>query len=179
MKFVGSIVAVALGVAVGACAHQPAPAAGPSSAEAQARSCPMAQLTDVHVAVRNIHDGIAVAFTAPAAEVEQLRANVRGMADANDRYGDAFAGCPCGVNPTSLGAAERMPTGHGTAGGPSETNGTPDLGPPRATASVVDLVNGAELQLSAQDWTRVESVRSATREYAHAMGRNCLGETTH
>jgi hypothetical protein len=176
MKFAGSIVAVALGMAVGACAREPAPATSPS-AEAQVRSCPLAQLSDVRVAINQIHDGLAVTFMAPAGEVDQVRSAVRSMADANDRYGDAFATCPCGVNSTSLGAAERMPPARGTEGGPSETNGTPDLAPPRATAQVADLVNGAELRLQAQDWTRIDSLRAATREYVQAMRRNCLGET--
>src|SRR5258708_25799451 len=98
----GSILGIALAAALGACAHNNA-AQGtaqtpePGQASASSASCPLAKLQGVRLVATNTRDGVAITFAAPQGEVDQLRQNVRDMAEANDRSGDAFASCPCSM----------------------------------------------------------------------------------
>jgi hypothetical protein len=121
--------------------------------------------------VADIRDGVAITFTGPQGELEQLRDNVQAMADANDKKGDAFAACPCGVSERAMGAAESMPADHGSA----ETGGRQTSVKPLADAKVDDIPTGAVLRLKAKDATEAAALRSATRENLRAMRKNCLG----
>jgi hypothetical protein len=82
----------------------------------------MAQLRDIQAFVSDMNDGVAITFTAPYAEVDQLRQNVRAMADAQDMMGNAFAACPCGQG-LGTGVAEAMP-GDMNSGSGSFSSGT-------------------------------------------------------
>jgi hypothetical protein len=179
MRTAGWILCAALAAAVGACAHRnvQGPAAENAGA-AQPAGCPLAQLQGVHATVADIRDGVAITFTGPQGELDQLRDNVHAMADANDKQGDAFAACPCGVSERAMGTAESMPGDHATTpgGGPSETGARKSTAQkPLAEAKVDEIATGAVLKLKAKDSTEAGALRAATRENVRAMRKNCLG----
>jgi hypothetical protein len=177
MRTGGLILGAALAVAVGACArHNVQGAAAQSARAAQAAyGCPLAQLQGIHATVADIRDGVAITFTAPQGELDALRDNVHAMADANDKQGDAFAACPCGVSERAMGTAESMPADHEHGpGGGAETGGRPSAQKPLAEAKVDEIPTGAVLRLKAKDATEANLLRSTTRENMRAMRKNCL-----
>ncbi|HEY6462267.1 MAG TPA: hypothetical protein VIY73_19000, partial [Polyangiaceae bacterium] len=135
MRTSGCIAGLAIMALLGACAHentQTARYGQNQSAQASvsqsnrtasnAEACPMAQLRDIQAFVSDMNDGVAITFTAPYAEVDQLRQNVRAMADAQDMMGNAFAACPCGQG-LGTGVAEAMPSDMNSGSG-SFSSGT-------------------------------------------------------
>jgi hypothetical protein len=124
--------------------------------------------------VADIRDGVAITFTGPSGALDQLRANVHAMKDANDKQKDAFASCPCAAR-AILGAAERMP---------EKALGEKPLGAtqPRATyvaiAKVDDTTTGAILKLTAKDKADVQALRTAVREDVRELHKSCLKAET-
>jgi hypothetical protein len=174
MRTAGLIVGAALAAAVGACAHRNVMPGGAAQAggAAEPQGCPLAQLQGIHATVADIRDGVAITFTGPQGELDQLRDNVQAMAEANDKKGDAFAACPCGVSERAMGAAESMPADHGA----TETGGRPSTAQkPLAEAKVDDIPTGAVLKLKAKDPAETKALREATRENLRAIRKNCLG----
>ena len=161
MRIAGLICSVVLTGALFGCAHENKPAAsaqqgyGPSSGIAA--GCPLAQLQNVHATVSDIDHGVAITFTGPRNERDQLRDNVHAMADANDKQGNAFAACPCGQTNPNTGVTEAMP---GAA----------------ADSNVKDISTGAILKLTAKNDSEVDALRSATRENVKALDKSCLGK---
>jgi hypothetical protein len=142
-----SIFGLALGPEVMACAHG---STSPIRAEARARECPLAQLRGVGATVSDIGGGVAVAFSAPASEVDQLRENVQSMASMTDKHGDAFAACPCAapmVHGATLmqGGVRIVPTDPYLIA----DRDAPQM--PRANAKVVDTPTGATLVLTTRE----------------------------
>jgi hypothetical protein len=124
----------------------------------------MAALPGVHALVADIRDGVAITFTAPEGELDQLRNDVHAMADANDAQGGAFAACPCAEAPP--GAAEKMPT---TA---LEQAATQPLRV-KAVAKVDEIATGAVLKLTAKDHKDINALRAEVRDDLHAFKKNC------
>jgi hypothetical protein len=114
MKTVAWIFGGVLAAATAACGHSE-PQAGVLNAQAPAQTpnpCPLTQLTGrVEATVADMSNGVAVTFTGPESATDQVRSKVRQMADANARFGDAFASCPCGRSASlaTAGATEAMP----------------------------------------------------------------------
>ncbi|HEX8795255.1 MAG TPA: hypothetical protein VF765_30110 [Polyangiaceae bacterium] len=150
------------GALVGCAEHNQAGATAPQGyapTSAMAAACPLAQLKGVHATVQDIDHGVAITFTAPKREVDQLRDNVHSMADANDKQGNAFASCPCGQKGTAAtGVTEAMPG-------------------PTADASVTEIETGAILKLKAKDDSQVDALRSSTRENVKALKTGCLNQS--
>jgi hypothetical protein len=119
--------------------------------------------------VADIRDGVAITFTAPQGELDQLRNDVHAMADANDKQHDAFAPCPCSV--PSMGAAERMPTTPVEAAAlqPQKV---------KADAKVDEIATGAVLKLTAKDHKDIGALRAEVREDMLALKKNCLARPT-
>lgn len=181
MRTAGSILGIALALALGACAHHNAQggaqAAQPGGAVAAA--CPMAQLRGVHATVADIKDGVAITFTAPESERDQLRDNVKAMIDANDKQGDAFASCPCAQGGGgAMGTAEAMPGEKGERGQTAMQPGTGTLVAvtimPRADAKEEDISTGAILRLTAKDGSQVTALRKVARNDVHAFKKTCV-----
>lgn len=160
MRIAGLIGSVVLTGALVGCAHHNQPGATAPQGYAPttpAAVCPLAQLQGVHATVSNIEHGVAITFTAPKSELDQLRDNVHAMADANDKEGNAFAACPCGQSGTATGVTEAMPR-------------------PAADSSVKDTDTGAILKLTAKNDDQVQALRSAVREDVKALKESCLGQ---
>lgn len=197
MRTAGSILGILLAGALGACAHHNAQNAGaqaPNQAQPQmasAGTCPLAQLPGVHATVADIGDGVAITFTAPQSELDQLRQNVHAMADSNDKQGDPFAACPCGQAGAG-GSAEPMPSdqsGSGTYGAYGSSNsgqmnqgaqmnqGTTMAQIPAADAKVDEIPTGAVLELQSKDKTQISALRMNVRQNVHALKQGCLSQS--
>jgi hypothetical protein len=170
MKTAASIVGIVLATALGACAHhnvQSAGAQGPAQAQGNvASTCELTQIPGVHASVADIHKGVAITFTGPEKQLDQLRDAVHKMADANDKRGNAFAVCPCSSGAYGQGAAEAMP---GTATQPGLTT-------PAAKSSVDDIPTGAVLELTAKDDKDVQALREIVRQDVRTLRQNCLSQ---
>lgn len=161
MRIAGLIGSVVLTGALAACAHHPQPGAtapqGYAPSVGLSAGCPLAQLKDVHATVTDIDHGVAITFTGPKSDRDQLRDNVHAMADANDKQGSAFAACPCGQTNSATGVMEAMPG-------------------PAADASVKEIMTGAILKLTAKNDSEVGALRAATRDNVKALDKSCLGK---
>jgi hypothetical protein len=133
----------------------------------------------------DISDGVAVTFTGPQSEVDQLREEVRDMADANNNEGNPFAGCPCAGN-HARGSAQAMPKGSNAEndrknggrsdGSPGSASMQSPSGNLLAHAKVEEISTGAVLELSAKDKGQVQPLRSEVRSAVKSMRNNgCLG----
>ena len=154
---IGSVVLT--GALVGCAEHNKAGATAPQAyapSAGIAAGCPLAQLQNVHATVSDIDHGVAITFTGPKSERDQLRDNVHAMADANDKHGSAFAACPCGRTNPATGVMESMPG-------------------PAADATVKDIMTGAILKLTAKNDSEVQTLRSTTRDNVIALDKSCLG----
>jgi hypothetical protein len=160
MRIAGLIGSVVLTCALAACARHNEPTAAapqaysPSSGMIGA-ACPLAQLHAVRATVANVDHGVTITFTAPKREVDELRDDVRAMADANEKLGNAFAACPCGQMSAATGVTEAMPS-------------------PAADSSVSDVDTGAVLKLTAKKESQVDALRSAIRDDVKALRKSCL-----
>ncbi len=181
MKTVGCVVAVALAAAVGACSHNNQ-SAGAESAQAQAyqtASCPVSQLPGVHATVADTQDGVAVTFTGPQNELDQLRQGVKTMASTNEKQGSPFAMCPCAFNQT--GSAEQMPGGPSAqgntwGGGAGNTAMQPSAIP--ADSKVEQIPTGAVLMLTPKDKSQAQALRDEVRTEVTSMKQNgCLSRS--
>ncbi len=162
MRIAALIGSVVLTGALVGCAHHNQPGATAPQANANpsagiAAGCPLAQLQKVHASVSDIDHGVAITFTGPKSERDQLRDNVHSMADANDKQGNAFAACPCGQSSTATGVTEAMPT------------------MPAADSSVKEIDTGAILKLTAKNDSQVDALRAAARDDVKAL-KSCLNE---
>jgi hypothetical protein len=161
MRIVGLIGSVVITAALVGCAEHNKPGAtapiGYAPSAGMAAACPLAQLQNLHATVTDIDHGVAITFTGPKSERNQLRDNVHAMADANDKQGNAFAACPCGQANKTTGVTEAMPG-------------------PAADASVKDISTGAILKLTAKNDSEVDALRSATRDNVSALDKGCLGK---
>jgi hypothetical protein len=170
MRTAGYFLGAVLAAALGACARPSAqaPVAQAGKATTAAVGCPLAQLPGIHATVTDIRDGVAITFTGPTGEVDQLRANVHAMKDASDKQKDAFAACPCAQRAV-LGAAERMP---------EKAAGEKVSGTPHATfaaiAKVDETTTGAILKLTAKDKADVHALRTAVREDMRELHKSCV-----
>lgn len=176
----------------------------PARSTAQAQTapsgrCPMARLNGVNATVEDTATGVAIRFNGPQSEVDQLRANVHSMDDANASGRDPFSICACARPYRSEGATEAMPESPQTQGertfnnatlgpsgapGPSfETNANAAGQPPPAPSaydasiqsSVDETVTGAVLVLSAKDAKAVPALRDRARLDVRAMQAGCMG----
>jgi hypothetical protein len=165
MRTAGYVLCTLLAAALGACAQHAAPApTAAARAQGAAPSCPLAQLPGVHATVADIRDGVAITFTAPQGELDQLRNDVHAMADANDSKGDAFAACPCAL--PSAGAAEKMPS-------TSLEQLATQSQKIKAQAKVDEIATGAVLKLTTKDHKYTDALRAEVREDVHALRKNC------
>jgi hypothetical protein len=164
-----------------------APSPGQTAFSAPASSgvtCSLAKLRAVDVRVADIHDGIAITFSGSPSEVYQLREDVRALAEANDKYENAFAACPCEVRDHSVGVTEKMANSgtDETLGGPTDgdwrraedTNRRRARELPRAEATTRDTTTGAVLDLKATHPSQVEPLREAIRARVGELEENCL-----
>jgi hypothetical protein len=174
MRVAGTVVAIALAATLGACEHEQ----GRASMQARGAVCPLANLQGIHATVSDIPGGVAITFTGPTAQVEKLRANVDAMATENDKRGDAFAACSCGVDESS-GAAElqspdfREP-GYRNYDARPRSTAYPVTPKPLADSRVEDISTGAVLRLTALDPSRAQALRADTRANVAALQKNCL-----
>lgn len=155
---IGSVVLT--GALVGCAEHNQPGATAPQGyapSAGIAAACPLAQLQNVHASVSDIDHGVAITFTGPKSERDQLRDNVHSMADANDKQGNAFAACPCGQSSTATGVTEAMPT------------------MPAADSSVKEIETGAILKLTAKNDSQVDALRAAARDDVKAL-KGCLNQ---
>jgi hypothetical protein len=176
MRTAGSILGIVLAAALGACAHHNAqnagaqnPSQGGTTAQGTAATCPLAQLHGINATVTDIHEGVAVTFTGPKDQLDQLRDNVKAMGDANDKQGDAFAACPCGVE--RGGAAEAQ------GAKPYQTGQTSMQGVTRmvpADSKVDEIPTGAVLKLTAKNKGDVGKLRQDVRRDVQALRAGCL-----
>jgi len=162
MNTAGSIFGLALVAALGACARTgPQPGtASTGSSRMTASACPLAKIPGIHSTVADIHNGVAITFTAPQGEVSALRENVRAMNDANNKKGDAFAECACGRK-GSMGSAESMPSSDGSS--------------PMADSNVEEISTGAIITFTAKDEKQVSALRSTVRGNVRALRNQCMG----
>ncbi|HEY3821635.1 MAG TPA: hypothetical protein VGL81_30925 [Polyangiaceae bacterium] len=187
MRTASGILGVGLTVVLAGCGmhERQCPAQGPSSppSAAYARAatppgqswCPLAQLQGVDAIVADMSDGVAVTFRAPAAEVAQLRQNVRVMAAANDTAGDAFVACAC-ANGNGMGVTEAMPANGGGATERSIPGAGASPSPmPRSMVADTETPTGAVLELRPSDPAQLLALRTAVKEHIHALRRGCLG----
>jgi acylphosphatase len=185
MKLNSSILALALGgLIAAACSHdnaqnQPGATAAQPGSEMSARGgatqCPLAQLRGVHASVANIDDGVAITFTGPQDELDQLRNNVHAMADANDKQGDAFASCPCAGSNTGgqvYGSAESMPNDQAGASGSTSMQGSAVP----SDAKVEDITTGAILKLTSKDKSQTQALRDFAHREVRDLKQNCLNQ---
>ena len=178
MRTAGCIVGFAVMAALAGCSHQSSQSAqyaptgdraayGTSGRTAQSvETCPMAQLRDIQAFVSEMNDGVAITFTAPYAEVDQLRQNVRAMADANDMMGNAFAACPCGQG-LGTGVAERMP---------GDVNGSGSFGETGSTAN--PSTNGSGQGLSNGSYGASQAGAGTTPDQSRTSGTYGAGQYT-
>jgi hypothetical protein len=164
MRTAGYVLCTLLAAAVGGCAHGTPGPTQAAQAKAAAPTCPLAKLSNVHAIVADIRDGVAITFTAPEGELDQLRNNVHAMAEANDAKSDVFAACPCAEAPP--GAAEKMPA---TA---LEQAATQPLRV-KAEAKVDEIATGAVLRLTAKDHKDINALRAEVKDDLHAFKKNC------
>ena len=195
--------ALAPALALAACANQSGEVQ-PVRTTAQAQSSPsgrrpMARLNGVNVTVEDTATGVAIRFSGPQGSVDQLRANVHSMDDANASGRDPFSVCACARPYRNEGATEAMPESPQTQGEGTFNNGTlgpsgpagpaPDdnaaaAGQPQASAgaydtsiqsSVNETMTGAVLVLSAKDAKAVPTLRDHARLDVRAMQAGCMG----
>jgi hypothetical protein len=147
----------------------------------------MTQLRGIHATVADIQNGVAITFTGPEGELDQLRQAVRTMAASNDQQGDAFAVCPCSENNATTGQAEAMPRESGSsrggsnpsAGGAGQTamqGSSPYIGSmPLSRAKVDEIPTGAILRLTASDVMQTNLLRTTVRQDMRALKQGCMG----
>jgi hypothetical protein len=188
MTKAGSILGIVLaGALSAACQHEETQTAAQTPQQTQAAmtaagTCPMAQIPGVRATVADTGEGVAITFTAPQSEIDQLRQNVRSMADANDKRGDAFAVCPCGR--VYGGTAEAMPSGQGTPSyGPSQSGVTMGQAPakvaiPPSDSKVDDIPTGAVLTLKAKDSALIPALQASVREDMRALKQGCMNQSS-
>jgi len=166
MKNAGPLLGIVLVAALGACVHTygPSSASIGRSTRAIAPTCPLAQLHNLDGSVTNTPDGVAITFTGPHDDLDQIRSNVRAMVDANSRRGNPFAACPCGRAP-SAGAAEAQ-------GGRTSMQPRPNR-PIAADASVSEIPTGAVLRLTARNKGDIGFLRSEARENVNGILTTC------
>jgi acylphosphatase len=165
MKNAGPILGIVLVLAVGACVHTFEPSTASIGRSTRvAPTCPLAQLHNLDGSVTNTPDGVAITFTGPHDDLDQIRSNVRAMQAANNRMGDAFRACPCGRAP-SAGAAEAQ-------GGRTAMQPTPRR-PIAAVATVQEIPTGAVLRLTAKNRGEIGFLRSEARENVQGILTTC------
>jgi hypothetical protein len=199
--------ALAPALALVACANQGGEVQ-PARTTAQAQSsasgrCPMARLNGVNATVEDTATGVAIRFNGPQATVDQLRANVHSMDDANSSGRDPFSICACARPYRNEGATEAMPESPQTQGqtqgertfnsaslgpsgaegpssaenaaAPGQPEGTPGAYDVRVESRVDETVTGAVLTLSAKDSKAVSLLRDRARLDVRAMQAGCMG----
>lgn len=177
MKTAGPILAIALAAALGACAqHNAQSAVAPNpgrgvTAQGAAGTCPLAQLHNLSATVEDTPDGVAITFTGPRDDRDQIRENVHAMEDANKKQGDAFASCPCG-QAQSAGAAEAQGA---QPGGLTSVQAAPRAAV-AADAAVDNISTGAVLKLTAKNKGEIGALRDQAREDVQALRTECLKE---
>ena len=198
----GTLFALALApaLAFAACANQSGevqPARTTAQAQPAGR-CPMARLNGVNATVEDTATGVAIRFNGPQSTVDQLRANVHSMDDANASGRDPFSVCVCARPYRNEGATEAMPEspqtqaegqfnnaalGPSGAEGPSSEDNAAATGQPEASpgaydvsvqSSVDETVTGAVLILSAKNG-KVPALRDRARLDVRAMQAGCMG----
>jgi len=195
--------ALAPALALVACANQSGevqPARTSVQAQSsQAGRCPMARLNGVNATVEDTATGVAIRFNGPQGTVDQLRANVHSMDDANASGRDPFSVCACARPYRNEGATEAMPESPQTQGegnfnsaslgpsgaeGPSPAENAVAPGQPEGSqgaydtsvqSSVNETVTGAVLTLSAKDAKAVPTLRDHARLDVRAMQAGCMG----
>jgi hypothetical protein len=175
MKTAGPLLGIVLVAALGACVHTYTRSVVPIGVSARAReiapTCPLAQLHNLDGSVTNTPDGVAITFTGPHDDLDQIRDNVHAMEDANRRRGDAFAACPCGRAP-SAGAAEAQGA-NPERGGRTSMQPTRPSRPIAADASVREIPTGAVLRLTARNRGEIGALRNQARENVEGILTTC------
>jgi hypothetical protein len=170
MNTAGPILGIVLVAALGACVHTVTRVPVGTSARI-APTCPLAQLHNLDGSVTNTPEGVAITFTGPHDDLNQIRNNVRAMEDANRRRRDPFAACPCGRAP-SAGAAEAQGANRERGGRASMQPPLP-RGPIAADASVKEIPTGAVLTLTARNRGEIGALRSQARENVEGILTTC------
>jgi hypothetical protein len=202
-RYQGPLFAFAVSVASAACAQAggevQAPLLTAQTQPSLGTRCPMARLNGVNATVADAPMGVSIRFTGPSSTVDQLRANVHSMDDANGSGRDPFAVCACARPYRNEGATEAMPesteaqsqarwndSSMGTSGpsGPSPGNNASAPGQPETEPGAYDAgvqshvdetVAGAVLTLTAKDAGSVQGLRNRARLDIRAMQAGCMG----
>jgi hypothetical protein len=116
--------------------------------------CPMG-VAGTAVATSDTPDGVAIAFTTPKGDVDELRAHVRRMADLHNASGTTVVASLRGPN----NASTLSPSDHvaDTACGGMGMSGGMMM--PPASASVADVDGGARLVLTPKDPAQLVALR--------------------
>jgi len=175
-------------VAIVGCSHQPQPATQtPAQVENAALGCPVSQRIQVDATVMDIPEGVTVSFTGPARALDQIRANVFAMREANNSQGDPFAVCPCAIHASiQYGLAQPVygnTVDHQAGEGQNYPYGNPTLNgralmqPLRtvpAAASINEIPEGATLVLRPKVLDQLQLLRDAVRANVGAMEMACV-----
>jgi hypothetical protein len=113
--------------------------------------CP-AMVPGVSISAEDAPMGATVTFTAPPAQVEDLRARVRRMAEMHEHM---------------AGMRERQPVGGREHRGPM--GGTMMTPLPPADVSVEEIEGGSRIVLAARDPADVEALRAGVRRHVERM----------
>jgi hypothetical protein len=164
-----SLGAAAVALMLAACGGTHAPIKATSAEQAQAPApagahCPA--IKHAQAIVGDTKTGVAIAFSAPAAEIDQLRTRVHALAE-HENAGPGAAACPCpserGVTMEQAGLERR-----------GATMAQPEPPMPASTASVQDFMGGAQLILTPKDPAQLPALRAYVRAHRDRM-RSCLG----
>jgi hypothetical protein len=158
-----SLGAVAVALALAACGGTHGPKAQQAQAPSPTAACPI--LKDTSQSIGDTKDGVVIAFTAPANEVDALRARVHALADRQNAN-PGTAACPC---PSEKGVTMKQPGPHHGA-----TMAQPEAPMPATTASVQDFGSGAQLILTPKDPAQLKALRTHVRAHRDYM-RSCIG----
>jgi hypothetical protein len=126
-------------------------------------ACPV--LKHAAESIGDTKDGVAIAFSAPTDEVNQLRTRVHALADRQNANPGAAA-CPC---PSEKGVTMKQPEKR-----TGVTNVQPEAQMPAATASVKNFAGGAQLILTPKDPAQLKALRAHVRAHRDQL-RSCVG----
>lgn len=183
MKTVACVTAL---VAIAACSEQvQEPTRTAAQVENASLGCPVSQRIPVDAMVVDVPDGVGISFTGPPRAIDQIRANVHAMQDANDTEGDPFAVCPCasaatvqyGLAPPAYGTSVDHQSGQSYPYGNPADEGRTLMQPKRmvpVSLSIDDIPEGALLVLKPKDAGALPLLRSVVRTDVGAMETACV-----
>jgi hypothetical protein len=133
--------------------------------------CPMG-VPGTAVATSDTPDGVALAFTTPKGDIDELRAHVHRIANMHNALGTTTVASLHGPNDTSPPNAPDKLANSPLCGGMGMSGGTMM---PLASASVVDVDGGARLILTPKDPAQLVALRQHARICASRMQQGQCG----